>query len=548
MDYVFNAKGVILNIPIIQNSAYSSGFFNSIPDDTGVIRSVPLILRYEEQIYSSLALELLRALYQEQKVLINYDNLGVQNISFSQLSIPTDRYGRLMVNFRGDRGTFPYLSVIDILNNNFKKEELKDKIILIGTSAAGLLDLRATPYWAAYPGVEVHANVIDNIITQDFLQKPYWIEGADTLHMILLLILVFIVLISSNIYLIPFFILGFFLLDFWFLYEMLFSKGYILNIFFPLFSIAIGSTIAVLINYFFEIKQANLIKNKFSSKVSSKVMEDLLKNESKTLQSQAKEITVFFSDIRSFTTISEEMDSANSLVTYLNNYMEPMSEIIMKNEGTIDKFIGDAIMAYWNAPSEVKNHADKAVKASLEQLKYLKILNERLKENNLPLIEIGIGLNTGIAVVGEMGSKGRSDYTVIGDPINLGSRLESLCKYYDSKLNISNFTKEKLKEEYIFRFLDLVKVKGKSKPVEIWQVIDFGKANKTLQKELETYNLAIKLYKEEKFTEALKIFESLDNNENKTNKNIYKIYIQRCEYYIKTPPKKFDGVFTHNEK
>ncbi len=242
------------------------------------------------------------------------------------------------------------------------------------------------------------------------------------------------------------------------------------------------------------------------------------------------------------------MDNANELITYLNEYMEPMSNIITEYEGTIDKYIGDSIMAYWNAPAEVSNHADKAVTASLKQIKQLIPLNRKLKRENKPPIDMGIGINTGKAIVGEMGSKGRSDYTVIGDAINLGARLESLCIFYDSKLNISNFTKEQLKNDYTFRFLDLVKVKGKKKPVEIWQVIDLGAPEEELKKELELYHEAINLYRNSNFKEALEIFENLENYDKKTNKKIYQIYINRCKEFILSPPTNFNGIYEHHSK
>ncbi|RXJ60646.1 CHASE2 domain-containing protein [Candidatus Marinarcus aquaticus] len=547
-DYLLNAKGTVVNTPIIQDNGYSSGFFNNVPDPSGIIRSVPLLIRYEEQLYPSLAFEVLRAALGINKVFVNYNEIGVESISLGDMFIPTDRFGRIIVNFRGKEKTFPYYSAVDILNNKIDPALLEGKVALIGTSAAGLFDLRATPFESVYPGVEVHANVIDNILTGDFLHKPAWIDGVNILHMVILVCFIFAVILSVNIYVIPVVFVSFLVLDTYMLYYVLFNEGIILNIFFPIVTIIVTAAVAILINYLFEIRQSNLVKLKFASKVSAKVMEDLIKNEDQTLKGESKEVTVFFSDIRGFTNISESMSDAKALIEYLNEYMEPMTEIIMKNEGTIDKFIGDAIMAYWNAPSDVKNHADKAVKASLEQLSYLKLLNERLQKENKPLVDIGIGLNTGNAVVGEMGSSGRSDYTVIGDPINLGSRLESLCKFYGSRLNISNYTKSLLQEQYVFRFLDLVKVKGKLKPVEIWQVIDFGEANGALKEELALYEEAILLYQNEKFSEALMLFEKLNVLEKKQNEKIYAIYIQRCKSYIQTPPEKFDGVYEHTTK
>jgi adenylate cyclase len=547
-DFVINAKGTILNIPLVQDNAYSSGFFNNVPDPSGIIRSVPLVIRYDEQLYPSLALEVIRAAYGINKVFVNYNELGVSDIALGELHIPTDRHGRMIVNYRGKDKTFKYLSAVDILNNNFKKEDIEGKVVLIGTSAAGLFDLRATPLESVFPGVEVHANVIDTILQGDFLQMPSWATGADMVHIVVLILGMFFIIIYTNIYAMPFVVLSMIGLDAYFLYHTLFSNGIILNILFPLVAIIASSIVAVLVNYFFEIRQSNLIKSKFASKVSSKVMEDLLKNEDNTLHGQSREVTVFFSDVRGFTNISEAMPNAKALIDYLNEYMEPMSDIIMQNEGTIDKFIGDAIMAYWNAPADVSNHQDKALKASLQQIKYLSVLNEKFAKENKPPIDIGIGLNCGVAIVGEMGSSGRSDYTVIGDPINLGARLESLCKFYNSKINISNFMKEKLKEPYIFRFLDLVKVKGKSKPVQIWQVLDFGEAKGELKQELDTYHHAIELYKASQFTQALEIFKELDANPNKTNQNIYAMYMQRCEHYIQMPPENFDGMFEHTTK
>lgn len=549
-QYLIKAYGTILNTPIIQDKSYSSGFFNNLPDNSGIIRSVPLLISYEDSIYPSLSFEIVRILTNSKKVYINYAENGIENISLNDIHIPTDRHGRLIVNFRGAEKNFKYISAVDIYKNSFKKEDIQDKVVLVGTSAAGLFDLRATPFDFVFPGVEVHANVIDNIIQGDFLTKDASSYIIINLLIIFLLSFSIIMLITYTPFWVnPIIMVGSIIGIVLFLYNQLFSHGIILNIFFPITTIILASILATLFDYFYEIKQEEAIKRKFASKVSKEVMDNLLKNiDSDEFQAMEKEVTVFFSDIRSFTKISEDMNNAKELISYLNEYMEPMSNIITEYQGTIDKYIGDAIMAYWNAPANVKDHADKAVQASLIQLESLKELNKKLLNDNKPPIDIGIGLNTGVSIVGEMGSKGRSDYTVIGDAINLGARLESLCKYYDSKLNISNFTKEKLKDKYVFRFLDLVRVKGKDKPVEIWQVIKKGSPSKELEKELDLYNKAIEYYKNSNFKKAIEILKVLENNENRSNKNIYKIYIERCNEYIKNPPLNFDGVYEHTTK
>ncbi|WP_151949050.1 CHASE2 domain-containing protein [Aliarcobacter butzleri] len=547
-NYLIEAYNTILNIPQIQDKAYSSGFFNNIPDDTGIIRSVPLIISYDDIIYPSLALEVIRVINDTQKVVVQYDENGISNIVLDDISIPTDRYGRMLINFRGPERSFKYISAIDIYNNSFDKSEIDGKIVLIGTSAAGLFDLRATPFDSIFPGVEVHANIIDNILMQDFIYKASWLDGANILIIFVLSIIVVMLTTYTTFWANPIIFISFSISYLFLVYNLLFDYGIVLNILFPIATVLIASIMTTLFDYFYNIKKEEAIKAKFASKVSKNVMDDILKNIDKNeFSAKSKEVTIFFSDIRGFTNISEKLD-AKELISFLNRYMQPMSEIIIKYQGTIDKFIGDAIMAYWNAPIDIKNHCDLALKASLEQLEVLEKLNVELQKENLPKIDIGIGLNTGTVIVGEMGSSLRSDYTVIGDTINLGSRVESLCKYYDSKLNISNFTKDKLQEEYIFRFLDLVKVKGKNEPVEIWQVLGKGEAKKSLKEELDLYHKAIEFYKNSDFINALEIFESLENNENKTNKNIYKIYITRCKEFIKTPPKNFDGVYEHTTK
>ncbi|WP_419765066.1 MAG: CHASE2 domain-containing protein [Arcobacter sp.] len=571
-NYLITATGTILNIPIVQDNAYSSGFFNNIPDESGIIRSVPLIISYDDAIYPSLALEILRIITDTKRVDVNYDPYGVKNVKLNNITIPTDRHGRILVNFRGKEKNFKYISALDIYNDKFDKEYIEGKVGLVGTSAAGLLDLRATPFESVYPGVEVHANVVDNIITGDFIYKASWIDGANLAIIFALSIVVMLAITFTPFWYNPVITIIFLGTTLYGVYYALFSQGLVFNIFYPLITIVASAVIATLLDYFFEIKQEEAIKKKFASKVSKEVMDSLLLDpNNSTFSATQKEITVFFSDVRNFTNISESMPNATVLIEFLNEYMDPMTDIIIKEKGTVDKFIGDAIMAYWNAPGNVPDHAERAVIATLNQLHLIDELNKKVRqdprfENTVKMsdkmgvdpIEIGIGLNTGVAVAGEMGSSQRSDYTVIGDPVNLGARLESLCKYYNSKCNISSFTKEQLKGSYIYRFIDLVTVKGKSEPIAIWQIHDYDRdesehklyktSKQRLKDELELYHKAIELYKTAKFKEALEIFKDVNNWEDKSNKNIYDIYIQRCEHYIKEPPTDFNGVFIHTTK
>tara|TARA_B100001063_G_scaffold204297_1_gene198757 strand:+ start:4941 stop:6965 length:2025 start_codon:yes stop_codon:yes gene_type:complete len=543
-SYLLEGKGTILNIPVIQDNSYSSGFFNNIPDESGIVRSVPLIISYDDEIYPSLALETLRIALGIKRITINYDENGVKSLQLSDYIIPTDRYGRLIINFRGKEKTFKYISAVDIYNNDFKKEDIKDKIALIGTSAAALMDLRATPFESIFPGVEVHANAIDNIIAKDFLYEPSWVDGANIFIIFLLVFSIVYLIKKIHLVFIPILIPSLLYFTSYLIYYTLFNYGLVLNIFFPLMTIILSAIITIMLQYFYEIKKKDEIKNKFASKVSKDVMEQLLKDvNNNQLQAQNKEITVFFSDIRGFTKISEDIKQPDLLVKYINKYMTPMSEIITKNKGTVDKYIGDAIMAYWNAPFDIQNHEDKAVKSALEQLRELNKLNISFKKNNQPLIDIGIGITTGIATVGEIGSIGRSDYTVIGDTINIGSRVESLCKFYGLQLIITNFTKDRLQDTYTFRYVDYVKLKGKDEAIELWEVINTNNNTNNFKKELEIYNKAIKLYKEEKLEDAKQIFEKL--NKEKPSK-IYKIYLTRCEEYLSN--NNYKKIYKHNNK
>ena len=544
--YIPEPKGIVLNIDILQNAFYSSGFFNNTPDEGGIIRSVPLIMRYHDMLYPSLALEMIRIYLQSSKVYINNSEYGVHSLLIDTLSIPTDRFARMQVNFKGAGKSFTYISAADILNRDFNRSEIESKFILIGTSAIGLSDLRATPFDDVMAGVELHANVINTILEQNFLTKKLDNESNDIMILIVSIILSALLfsLISEWLIMpiISVLLFSMYKLNMYIFFEL----GLNINILFPLLGVLMSLFVVVLINYIFTNSQKKVLQKAFAKKVSPQVMNDIISHSQEGLLTPVeKEVSIFFSDIRSFTTISEKIGNPSRLIEMLNHYMTPMVDIIIKHNGTIDKFIGDAVMAYWNAPVDVKNHQDKAVISALEQLSALSKLNKFIQKKYDITIDIGIGIHSGNATVGEMGSDGRSDYTIIGDNVNLASRLEGLCKPYGVKLIISEFTKKGLKESYVIRDLDFVKVKGKTKPVKIFEVLAKGKVPKELEEELRQYTKALELYREAHFSKAKHAFEALHVE---YSNFLYSMYASRCQTLDDEHISDFDGVFTFSTK
>ncbi len=527
--FIPEPTSLILNIPDVQESLYSSGFFNNIPDTSGMIRHVPLLMRYDMTVYPSLALEMVRIYHDVREVTINNSEIGVADIAMGALSIPTDRFGRLSVNFRGPGHHFKYISAAKILKNDFEPKEIEGKFVLIGTSAVGLSDLRSTPFDSAMPGVEVHANVIDNLLSQSFLHRSSHAELYDltAIAVIVMISVLLFTLLNEWLILPVFFLLlsGMYL----FFSTMLFEYGLIMNILFPLSGLIFAMIISVAIDYIITSIQKKAVMNSFAKKVSPAVMQDLMKrHETGFLQATEKEVTVFFSDVRSFTTISEQLGSPKRLIELLNSYMTPMVDIIIDKKGTVDKFIGDAIMAYWNAPNEVDDHADKAVQSAIEQITTLAILNQQLKKEFALEINIGIGIDTGVVTVGEMGSQGRSDYTIIGDHVNLASRLEGLNKLYGTNIIISSYTKAKLTGTYHYRSLDIVRVKGKREAVEIFEVLTEERFQ-DMHSDIETFHTALQHYRNHELSDAAVLFKRLHTRDPESL--LYALYLERCDTF-----------------
>ena len=543
--YILEGNGVTLNIPCVQKSFYSSGFFNIVPDAGGTIRHLPLVMRYQGILYPSLVMEMVRIYSGTDSVVIHNSPTGVDSIRLGRWKIPTDRFARLRINYRGQSRHFRYLSARKIIEKRFSPETVKGKFVLIGTSAIGLADIRPTPMDSAMPGVEILANAIDNIITGDIISSAHNKELLD-----LEILFAVVVGVALLFYLLPTWLiipsiiaLSYGMYRFFFF--MFFIQKTDLNILMPVSAFFTTMSFVFILRSIFASQQEKRLKKAFARKVSPSVMHDILSGDSQTLfQSHNKTVSILFSDIRSFTTLSETVGKPEKVVEILNRYFTPMAEIIIARQGTIDKFIGDAIMAYWNAPTNIEDHADQALKSAIEQIKALKKVNEDFRRNDpeqykklldvlnplrissyqpedLDVIRIGIAIHTGIVTVGEMGSPGRSDYTIIGDNVNLTARLEDLCKYYGVKLIISRQTKESLTDTYPMRELDTIKVRGKLNAVTIYEVF----TEQPSPKELELYNEALRLFKQKKFESAEKIFKSLLQ---KNACKLYTLYRDRC--------------------
>jgi len=541
---ILEPKSVVLNIEKIQDATYSSGFFNNIPDEEGMIRSVPLLMKYEGALFSSLSLEMVRIASGVERVDVIGDDAGVSSVVFGEFKIPTDKMGRLVINHRGAGKHFTYISAADILDGTFKKEDIAGKFVLVGTSAVGLHDIHSTPFDMAIPGVEIHANVIDNILEGDFLYKPADMVVYDLLIIFLIVfVLMFLFSFLSSVFILPVAIILLYAL-FELLFYLLFEYGVMLNLLFPLIAYSATLLASIVVDYIVTSAQKEEAKRMLGKKVSPAVMEYLLKHSSDDLVASSEvEATVFFSDIRDFTTISEKIGSPDRLIEMLNFYMTPMVETIIKRHGTIDKFIGDSIMAYWNAPLRVKSHADKALVTAIEQIGMLEEINKTLYKKYDVKIKIGIGLHTGLVTAGDMGAEGRSDYTIIGDNVNLASRLEGLTKFYGVDILISHATFLALEGSYQIRSVDIVEVKGKNRAVEIYEVI--CKHKKIEEREMQMYVQATELFREAKVYKAYALYEELYNLRADP---LYKSYKDRCQNFIQNPSLAFSAVLKMSSK
>ncbi len=547
---LFEAAQVIAPLPVFLQSVDHAGFMNTLTDEDGVLRRTPLFMSWQGQLYPQLSLATLLAAFQDKipDPIIKVTQGGIESIKIGNTIVPLQSNGALLINYRGPSHTFPYISAGKILEDQVNQKALEGKIVFLGTSAAGLKDLRVSPLDQVFPGVEIHATIADNILSNDFIHRPDWTPGLE-LGVILFWGVITTVLIgwASPVLTLPITLalgLGVLYGGVWALDQM----NIWVSPFFPMAVLIINFSILNMLKFWFSERKKRFFRSAFSKYVSKAVVDQLAENPEKlSLEGEEKDVSILFSDIRGFTTLSETLSPAQ-VTLLLHDYFTPVTQIIINNHGTHDKFIGDAVMCFWNAPVDVKNHQGFAIKAALEILDSLQDLNKGFQEKFGVHLEIGIGLHSGQCRVGNMGSDDIFDYTIIGDNVNLASRLEGLTKFYGVSLIVSETMLKEIGEGIVIQELDLVRVKGKERPVQIYTVHRSQKNSMDQRKEeMAAYSQGLSLYKNRAFDKGEEHFKELAAHY--SDNKLYLLYQERCAAFVKNPPdENWEGVFTHKSK
>ena len=465
------AFAVEQNIPKISQAASHFGYFNIRPDDDGTVRWVPLAIKHHDSVYPHLAVEALRMYLGSPPLILNVAEYGVDSIDIGSTHLPTDEEGRLLINYRGPERTFAHYPFTDVLSGAAPASAFKDRIVLVGATAIGIYDMRVTPYSGVFPGVEIHANVIDNILRKDPISRPDWLTVVDILA-ILVMGIGLMEIISRVRPVLATVVTVVFILVYAVANQVIFVLGRVLlTDVYPVFTVIMVSTGVTTFRFMTEERKKKEIKDAFQHYVAPSLVNTIVQDPAKlVLGGEERRLTVLFSDIRGFTTISEGLQP-QVLVKLMNDYLTPMTDVVLQTGGTVDKYMGDAIMAFWGAPVWLEDHPGRACRAALGMLEKLAELRTEWEKRGIPRLDIGVGISTGKLTVGNMGSATRFDYTVMGDSVNLGSRLEGLNKEYGTHIIVPKYTYEDVKNDFILRQLDLIKVKGKTIPIKIYELM-----------------------------------------------------------------------------
>lgn len=556
--YLVRFPELLANIPELERAAAGRGMFTIEPDPDGVVRRVPMVLMANDRIVASLTLELLRVATRQSAFLIRSGPAGVRSVVVAGAVLPTDSAAQLWVYFT-PHDPARFVSAKDVIEGR-AADKLAGKLVLIGTSASGLLDLKATPLQPAVPGVEIHAQVIENILTRSTLSRPGYAAGAELLAaaLVALAIIVFVPILGARtVFLTGIVIAASLVGGAWYLFS---THGFLFDVAYPLLASVAVLTVMVFTNYFREEAQRRQIRSAFSQYLSPDLVEQLASEPDRlVLGGETREMTIMFSDVRGFTSISESYKSdPQGLTALMNRFLTPLSNAIMVRRGTIDKYMGDAIMAFWNAPLDDPRHAAHACEAALDMIARLDAVNaeraEEAEREGKPFIplKIGIGINTGEVVVGNMGSDLRFDYSVLGDSVNLASRLEGQSKSYGVPIILGSRTAELVRDEFALLELDAIRVKGKTEPEVVFALI----GNRSVAAEPGFIELrhsvdhVLAAYRRQDWTSALSALDACRRKANGLDIETFcELYATRIEAYrASPPPADWDGVATLETK
>ncbi len=498
--------GLLANVSEIRRAAAYTGHINSIPDADGSLRWAPLVIRYRGHFFPSADVQAAHAYHPADGLALEPAEYGIKGLRLGARTIGTDEEGRALIHYYGPEQSVPTFSVADLLDGTIAAGAVKDKIVLLGSTAKGIGDIRVTPYGSTYPGVEIRATTIQNLLDGDFINRPEWMRLFDVIVLLALgtaLSLLFtrtgmlagglVALGSAGAYTV--------------LAVVLFRTQLVwLNVVYPavlILMLFMSSTIA---KYMVAETGKRQIKSAFQHYVAPKLVDEIIDNLDRLrLGGEKRELTVLFSDIRGFTSLAQSLPP-EELVRLLNVYLTQMTDKVFKHDGLLDKYIGDAIMAIYGAPIPRADHALAACRTALDMLEELKVLQGQWREQGLPVLDIGIGINTGQMIVGNMGSRDRFDYTVIGDAVNLGSRIEGLNKLYGTRILLSEFTYAEVREEFpALREVDRAQVRGRREPVRIYELLPAVDT----QDWLAEFRRGYELMRAQRYLEAALVLEQL---------------------------------------
>ncbi|MCK6404926.1 MAG: adenylate/guanylate cyclase domain-containing protein [Rhodocyclaceae bacterium] len=552
-------NGFGANLPQFQAAAASSGHFVPLVDFDGISRRVPMLVEYKGAYYESLSLAMVRLLLGSPPIVPGYaDDGGMSNRHYAGLEwldlqtpkgtvrVPVDESAATLIPYRGREGSFPYLPIADALHGRLPVDALKGKIVIIGTTTPGLMDLRATPVATTYPGVEIHANLVAGMLDGSIKLKPAYVLGAEVLMvgicgLALALLLPLLNPLRATMLAASFFVLASLLNVF------LWQSGLLLPLASTLLMILALYALSMSWGYFVESRSKRQFTELFGQYVPPELVDEMARDpERYSMEGRNEELTVLFADVRNFTSISEGLPP-KELTQLMNEYLGAMTTVIRNNRGTLDKYVGDMIMAFWGAPVADVEHARHAVLTALDMQRELRRLDEPFKARGWPELHIGVGVNTGMMTVGDMGSPVRKAYTVMGDAVNLGSRLEGITKQYGVGILVGETTRDKVKD-VVFRELDRVRVKGKDEPVAIFEPLGLsGEVSKERLDSLKLWQQVLRLYRAQDWDQADVQLYNLLRQE--PGCKLYELYAQRVAHLRQRPPGEgWDGVTTFETK